>query len=66
VEHQGAPVLQVKIVEDTPEVRNPEALKAGVAASLVQAPPILLTSGTLVKASKAMTTDDEDEIALEV
>jgi hypothetical protein len=46
VEHQGAQTLQVKIVEDDPEVRNPKAIsragKDAVALAVVSAPTLML------------------------
>lgn len=44
VEHQGSPVLQVKIVEDDAPVRNEQALKAGVATAITAAEPLLLSA----------------------
>jgi hypothetical protein len=66
VEHQGSPVLQVKIVEDDVPVRNPEAMQSGVVSSLIQTQPILLSAPLLVNPSKSTESDDEDELALEV
>lgn len=46
VEHQGAQTLQVKIVEDDAEVRNPHALSSAgrdaVALAVISAPTVLL------------------------
>jgi hypothetical protein len=44
VEHQGAPVLQVKIVEDDVPVRNEQALKAGTGVAITAAEPLLLSA----------------------
>jgi len=51
VEHQGAQTLQVKIVEDDPEVRNPKAIsragKDAVALAVVSAPTLMLGAPVL-------------------
>jgi len=44
VEHQGSPVLQVKIVEDDAPVRNEQALKAGMGVAITAAEPLLLSA----------------------
>lgn len=48
VEHQGAQTLQVKIVEESPEVRNPEALGNAIATAITS--PVLLTLPAPMKA----------------
>ena len=44
VEHQGSPVLQVKIVEDDAPVRNEQALQAGKGLAVTAAEPLLLST----------------------
>ena len=44
VEHQGSPVLQVKIVEDDAPVRNEKALQAGMGVAVTAAEPLLLSA----------------------
>jgi hypothetical protein len=53
VEHQGAPTLQVKIVEDDLPVRNPKAVGDAVAIALVSAPGMMLTGQTAPKIDEA-------------
>lgn len=55
VEHQGAQTLQVRVVEEQPEVRNPDAARMvgdAIAAAITQ--PVLLT----IPAPKITVTDD--------
>lgn len=44
VEHQGAPTLQVKIVEDDIPVRNPRAVGNAVATAMIAAPNLMLSA----------------------
>jgi hypothetical protein len=44
VEHQGAPTLQVKIVEDDVPVRNARAVGQAVATAVMAAPAMLLAA----------------------
>lgn len=56
VEHQGAQTLQVKIVEESPEVRNPEALGNAIASAITA--PVMLTLPAPMKAVDPSEDDD--------
>lgn len=60
VEHQGAQTLQVKIVEEAPEIRNPEALERqlGNAIATAVTAPIMLTLPAPMK--QIDPSEDED------
>lgn len=56
VEHQGAQTLQVRVVEESPEIRNPKALGDAVAAAITH--PVVLTLPAPMKAMEP--SEDED------
>lgn len=60
VEHQGAQTLQVKIVEESPEVRNPEALERQMGNAIASAitAPIMLTLPAPMKPIDPSEDDD--------
>ena len=61
VEHQGAQTLQVKIVEDTPEIRNPKAAEqiGNAVATAISAPMILNLPAPTLQALNP--SEDADE-----
>ena len=61
VEHQGAQTLQVKIVEEAPEVRNPEALERGLERQIGNAIATAITTPVMLTLPAPMKSVDPSE-----